>query len=113
MTFDLIATNPRTPEAKHINVNIWYWPLHLQLLRGIGVFNEDEIKAMQTNDGFPVCATKAWLAASKLSKLDKPDFRMEGYDFSESSEGKVFRLEQKDLRNFVQFLFNCGGFSVW
>lgn len=109
MTFDLIAIKPLVPEAEYFHTGISHWPLYLRLMDATGLFDTDELEAMQINDGYTVCATKAWLAGWKLGKLEPTDFRLE----RTTVIGDRISIKLEDVKTFIFFLLRCGGFEVW
>jgi len=126
MGFDLCGVNAKSEAGEYFRANVWAWrPIH-SLIAQANVLDDDDLTAIGFNDGHLITEDKAKAIADALEKMldDLPDeiivpssLRVDdsGRFLGEGEEGgkTPYSIGKEDLREFITFCRESGGFEVW
>lgn len=136
MGMDIFGRKADSPVGEYFRANIWGWyPIHA-LICGLcpDILDDETLAGMGHNDGYgpedqDKCSEMAsrferWLEHnSEGLRLEVPGARItkDGRFVTEEEVAAnpnletetPYRVEDADLRDWVEFLRHCGGFQVW
>ena len=135
MGMDLVGRNPKNETGKYFRANCWSWrPIHDLIYELCGdVISAKTMHAMGFNDGAgpktqKTCSTMAvrfdtWLennidgwSIDVGCHVHEGTGRFASDEEMEDPEIKTisaYQVTDEHLKEFSQFLHNCGGFEVW
>jgi hypothetical protein len=113
MGYDLYGTRPRSPTGEHFRRSIFGWPPLAGLCVDLAETETRPCWRWFTNDGDGLTAKQSMKLASRLEQLLAEGavgrylvmLRETNYEGAQS-------LEETDVRDLIDFLKDCGGFSI-
>ena len=118
MGMDVIGVAPKTEAGEYFRNNIWWWHPLAAYVCDIAPDVTSHCEGWHWNDGEGLDETHSLELARKIRK-DIDSGRASVYEQAHRNRAERLPKEQQypfsleNVREFAEFLENCGGFAIW
>jgi hypothetical protein len=135
MGMDVWGRHPDSEAGEYFRANLWGWhPIYQMIIELCSdLLDEETLALMETNDGAgPEDAATCKKMAIRFSNWMEHNINgaiMESADLRVDDDGRFlteeetaqnpnaghspFRIKDEDLKEWIEFLWHCGGFNVY
>ncbi len=111
MGMDIFGSNPTSEEGRYFRRNVWTWRPLAELVTELCPEETAACEFWQSNDGDGLDDAESKKLAERLCAL-LASGAVKTYCANRAAEIAPYGVDETDVREFAEFLKECGGFAI-